>query len=64
MVETLPEKTVPEIENIDANDAASYKSAVKTTYQGSDSKNKEPFTLIVGYTSHLAVKLRVGNYHK
>lgn len=56
MVETLTGKTMPEMENIGANDSASYKSAVKTAYQSSDGKKKEPFTLVVGYTSHLAVK--------
>jgi hypothetical protein len=56
VVETLPEKTMPEMENIDVSDSESYKSAVKTAYQSSDGKKKEPFTLVVGYTSHLAVK--------
>ena len=56
IVEPLTEKTMPEMENIGANDSATYKSAVKTAYQGSDGKKKEPFSLVVGYTSHLAVK--------
>lgn len=56
VVETLTEKTMPEMENIGENDSESYKSAVKTAYQSSEGKKKEPFTLIVGYTSHLAVK--------
>ena len=56
VIETLPEKTIPEMENIDVNDSASYKSAVKAAYQNSEGKKKEPFTLVVGYTSHLAVK--------
>ena len=56
VVESLTEKTIPEMENIGANDSATYKSAVKTAYQSSDGKKKEPFTLVVGYTSHLAVK--------
>lgn len=56
IVETLSAETMPEMENIGANDSASYKSAVKTAYQSSDGKKKEPFTLVVGYTSHLAVK--------
>ncbi|MBL4630660.1 MAG: hypothetical protein JKY14_05695, partial [Paraglaciecola sp.] len=56
VVDTLAGKTMPEMENIGASDSASYKSAVKTAYQSSDGKKKEPFTLVVGYTSHLAVK--------
>jgi hypothetical protein len=56
IIESLPEKTMPEMENIGANDSETYKSAVKTAYQSSDGKKKEPFTLVVGYTSHLAVK--------
>lgn len=56
IVETLTEKTMAEMENIGADDSATYKSAVKTAYQSSDGKKKEPFSLVVGYTSHLAVK--------
>lgn len=55
-LETLTSKTMPEMENIGADDSASYKSAVKTAYQSSEGKKKEPHTVVVGYTSHLAVK--------
>jgi hypothetical protein len=56
VVDTLTEKTMPEIENIGDNDSDIYKAAVKKAYSSSDGKAKEPYTVIVGYTSHLAVK--------
>lgn len=52
----LPSANMPEMENIGANDSTKYKSAVKTAYQSSEGKKKEPHTIVVGYTSHLAVK--------
>ena len=58
ILETLNSTNIPEMENIDDNgiDSANYKSAVKTAYLSSDGKKKEPHTIVVGYTSHLAVK--------
>ncbi|MEP3415038.1 MAG: hypothetical protein ABJN66_08340 [Gilvibacter sp.] len=56
IIESLPEKNMPEMENIGANDSTTYKNAVKTAYQSSEGKKKEPHSLVVGYTSHLAVK--------
>lgn len=55
-IETLAETTMTEMENIGASDSATYQSEVKKAYQTSDGKKKEPHTLVIGYTSHLAVK--------
>jgi len=56
LVETLVEETMTEMENIDVGDTGTYTTEVRTAYQKSAGKKKEPHVLVVGYTSHLAVK--------
>jgi len=56
VVEALAAQEMPAMENIGADDAGAYISSVKEAYKTSEGKKKEPFTLVIGYTSHLAVK--------
>ena len=56
VVETLAGKEMAAMENIGVDDSDAYIELVRDAYQSAEGKKKEPFTLVVGYTSHLAVK--------
>jgi len=55
-IDTLGSEEMVSMENIDVSDSDTYKSNVSKAYKKSPGKKKEPFTLTIGYTSHLAVK--------
>jgi hypothetical protein len=56
VIETLARQEMPAMENIGYGDSGAYIDLVRDAYKTSDGKKKEPHTLVVGYTSHLAVK--------
>ena len=55
-LETLGRAEMVSMENIDVNDSNTYKNNVRAAYAETDGKKKEPHTLVIGYTGHLAVK--------
>ncbi|MDA1075651.1 MAG: hypothetical protein O3A63_12955 [Proteobacteria bacterium] len=52
----LPRKDMIAMENIGAHDTDAFERNVRAAYAASDGKKKEPHTLVIGYTGHLAVK--------
>lgn len=55
-VKLLPRKLMPDMENIGPAESNKYKALVRDAFKNSDGKKHQPYTLVVGYTGHLAVK--------
>ena len=56
LIESLTKQEMSPMENIGEHDAGAYITKVREAYKSTPGKKKEPHTLVVGYTSHLAVK--------
>ncbi|CAM2011233.1 hypothetical protein [Acanthopleuribacter pedis] len=55
-IDVLPRVNMTHMENIGANDSGTFISNTRTAYNGSQGPGKEPYTVVVGYTDHLAVR--------